>query len=371
MSLFQKTALSYVSLIKLYRSVTIFLLTKLLFKKTNNALKILINRDGAFGDSIVALPALSIIRQNYPEAQIDLLSVNNSGVSFTDIGISNTLINTLYAINKSQRKETFKKLKKQNYDLFIQIPQNIGVYKSLRNILLVRFYLNIKSAFGWDYGKVKSFMRLQKQQGLIATETNRFINTLNKNALCGDIFYSLESRAPKNPEIRGLIQSRQTIAFLIGGKLQTKKWPLDHWVSLAKPIGNEQKILIIGGEAEKEEGNYIKTKTSNTVNLCGKLSIPELSYVFDKTKLAISLDTGAMHLCDSVNTKLIALFSTRDLSNKWFPMNKHSCVIEKVLPCSFCLKTECNNHLCMNTILPNEVYSKMNKLLRTWMDYKD
>ncbi len=363
MSFNQKIALIYVSLIKTFRTTTINVFIKLLFKKTTGHKKILINRDGAFGDSIVALPALSVIRQNYPEAQIDLLSVNNGGISFKDISISNNLINTLYIIDKTQRKKTLNKLKQQNYDLFVQIPQNIGVYKSIRNMLLVRFYLNIKNAFGWDYGKIKSFMRLQKQEGLIPTETVRFINTLKQNKLYGDIVYPLESHPPKNELAHELLKTDQPLTFLIGGKLQTKKWPLDHWVSLTKLVGNKQKILIIGGDEDRKDGEYIATNSTNAVCLCGKLSIPELRYVFEKSKIVISLDTGAMHLCDTTDAKLIALFSTRDLSNKWFPNNKSSIVIEKILPCSFCLKTECNNHICMSNILPNEVYSNMNKLL--------
>jgi len=363
MSFIDRLALAYVRLIKLFRATVINIFIKILFKETSANKKILVNRDGAFGDSIVALPALSIIRQNYPEAQIDLLSVNNNGISFKDIGISNNLINNLYSINKTQRKETLKKLKEQHYDLFIQIPQNIGIYKSIRNMLLVRFYLNIKKAFGWDYGRIKSFMRLQKLHDQINTDTNRFVTTLEQNGLYGDLSYPLVSQTPNEQEINKLIENTPHIAFLIGGKLQPKKWPLNHWVSLAKLIGNKQKILIIGGNDEKEEGEYINKKTSNTINICGKLTIPELRYVLEKTKIAISLDTGAMHLCDTTNTKLITLFSTRDLSNKWFPNNKDSVVIEKVLPCSFCLKTVCKNNICMSNILPNEVYSKMNELL--------
>lgn len=363
MSFRQKLALAYVQIIKLFRIMVISLLTKLLFKKTKEYKNILINRDGAFGDSIVALPAINIIRQNYPEAKIDLLSVNSSGISFNDIGLNKGLINNLYAINKSQRKKTLKKLKEQNYDLFIQLPQNIGAYKSIRNMLLVRFYLKIKNAFGWDQGRIKSFMRLQKQQNLINTETNRFIKTLKNNGLSGNMGYPLESKIPDDQTINGLIKTNQTVTFLIGGKLQSKKWPLDYWVSLAKLIGNKQSICIVGGDAEKDEAEYIIARTTNTHNLCGKLTIPELRYVFENIEVAISLDTGAMHLCDTTNTKLVALFATRDLSNKWFPSNNSSIVIEKVLPCSFCLKTYCSNNICMKNILPNEVYSKMNELL--------
>lgn len=359
----EKLALAYVELIKLLRIITINSLSKLLFKKTKSHKKILVNRDGAFGDSIVALPALNLIRQNYPDAQIDLLSVNNNGISFKDLGLNKGLINNLYNIHKKERAKTLKTLREQRYDLFIQIPQNIGLYKTVRNMLLVRFYLKINYAYGWDYGRIKSFMRSQKNHLEIPTETTRFLETLNRNGLYGETNYSLVSKRPDDPKINNIIDNETPIAFLIGGKLQPKKWPLNHWVSLAKLIGDDEKILVIGGENEKEDGDYISSNCTNATNVCGQLSIPELHYLFEKTKVAISLDTGAMHLCDQAKTKLIVLFSTRDLSNKWFPNNENAIVLEKVLSCSFCLKTQCEDNICMKNILPNEVYSNMKALL--------
>jgi ADP-heptose:LPS heptosyltransferase len=356
MTQIDKIGLLYLNSVRFIRLSTIRVLASLLFKKQKDYKKILINRDGAFGDSVVALPALSIIRQNFPSAQIDLLSINNSGVSFKDLGLNKNLINNLYSINKKQRGETLEILKNINYDLFIQIPQNIGIYKSIRNMLLVRFYLNIKSAFGWDSGRIKSFMRLQKTHTAIPTETKRFIDILQKNKLLGKPNYPLSGQALKDPALNDLLASDKPIVFLIGGKLQPKKWPLDHWVSLAKLIGAQHNILILGGNSEIKEAEFIVSKTTNTTSMCGKLTIPELFYVLTKVSFAISLDTGAMHLCDAAGTKVIALISTRDLTNKWRPNNRESVVIEKVLPCSFCLKTVCSDNICMSNIKPDEVY---------------
>lgn len=359
MRLSQKLALHYVGAIRLLRLKIILILSRLLFKHNNSCNNILINRDGAFGDSVVAIPAISIIRQNFPNANIDLLSINDNGVSFKDLSLSPSLVNNIFTVEKKQRKALLKELKKTNYDLFIQLPQNIGIYKTIRNILLVRFYLNICNGFGWDSGRVKSFMSLQKKYSIIPTETERFINTLKQNNLTGNIEYPLETKKPKESVIQEKLLSTKPIVFLIGGKLQPKKWPLDNWVSLAKLIGQQNNILILGGKDETEEAKYIVAKTENTRSFCGELTIPELLYVLTKASVAISLDTGAMHLCDAAGTKTIALFSTRDLSNKWWPNNKNSIVIEKVLPCSFCLKSVCVDNICMKNIEPKEVFSAL------------
>ena len=363
MNISRQAALFYVSFVSQLRLCIITFFSWLLFKQHNSYKKILVNRDGAFGDSIVAIPAISIIRQNYPGAQIDLLSINNDVVSFNSLGLQKGLVDNLYIVNKKERAEKLRTLKQEGYDLFIQIPQNIGIYKTLRNMLLVRFYLKIKNGFGWDSGRIKSFMHYQKYGRSIPTETQRFINTLRKHGLTGKINYPLLPQTPAPNTLEKLNGPNKPIAFLIGGKLQPKKWPLEHWASLASLIGPSETILLIGGEAETEEAKCIVEQTKNTHNLCGKLTIPELNYVLKNAKIAISLDTGAMHLCDATETKQVVLFSTRDLSNKWFPNHNDSIVIEKVLPCSFCLKTMCDNNICMTQITPKEVYEKVKKLI--------
>ncbi len=357
MTLIDMTGLLYINSVRSFRLAIISLFSSLLFIRQSGYKKILINRDGAFGDSIVALPALSLIRQKYPTAQIDLLSINDGHVSFKDLGLNIGLINNLYSVKKNQRKETLKHLIKENYDLFIQIPQNIGIYKSIRNMLLVRFYLNIRSAYGWDCGRIKSFMRLQKERFLIPTETNRFISILQKHNIEGELNYPINAQEPQDPIIKQFLSHEKAIVFLIGGKLQPKKWPLINWATLANLIGSQYKVLILGGLDQINEAEEIVSQTKNAINCCGKLTIPELYYVLTKSSLAISLDTGAMHLCDAAKLKTIALFSTRDLSNKWWPNNKSSVVIEKVLPCSFCLKTFCSDNICMTNIKPDEVYN--------------
>lgn len=359
-----KTALRYVITVRFIRTTIVDFLSKLIFKKQKKEYKkILINRDGAFGDSIVALPSLSVIRQNHPSAQIDLLSITNSQVSFIELNLDKHLINKLYVVKKNERKYILKTLKKENYDLFIQIPQNIGIYKSARNMLLVRFYLNIKSAFGWDCGRVKSFMRQQKKYFRTPTETYRFLYSLKEYNTGVTLNYPIIAKRPKEYVIENITSQKKIVVFLIGGKLQLKKWPTINWTKLANLIGDQYKILILGGTDEKFEAEKIVLKTKNTDNFCSELSIPELHYVLMKSQIAISNDTGAMHLCDVAKLKTIALFSTRDLSNKWHPNNKESIVIEKILPCSFCLKTICSNNICMTNITPAEVYDAFEKLI--------
>lgn len=70
-----------------------------------------------------------------------------------------------------------------------------------------------------------------------------------------------------------------------------------------------------------------------------------------------------MHLAYAVETPIIALMSTRDLTNKWYPYGNNNIVLERVLPCSFCLKKECEDNICMKNISVDEVYKNTQKLM--------
>ena len=324
-----KIKIFYVKFLVFYRLMFIKIIRHIIFKKHDykKSTKILINRDGAFGDSIVAIPSISVIRQNFPSAQIDLLTFSDHGITFSDIELKDNLVNNILVKNKKNRFITLTNLKKNKYDLFIQLPQNLGLYKSLRNMIIVRFFIGIKSAFGWDSGRIKSFIKTQKKYLTIPTETQRLLNNLKTEGLMGKTSYPIEIKIPHEKSVIGLLK-RKVAVFIIGGKLKIKKWPLKNWVNLANLIGEDYEIIIIGGPSEIEEAKYIKSRTKNSYNFCNKFSISELFFVFKNSQIAISNDTGAMHLCDATGTIVIGLFSTKELSPKWYPNNKKAIVIE-------------------------------------------
>ena len=103
---------------------------------------------------------------------------------------------------------------------------------------------------------------------------------------------------------------------------------MENWIKLANLIGNDYQIIIVGGPSEIEEAKHIQSQTRNSHNFCNKFSISELFYVFKHSQIAISNDTGAMHLCDAAGTTVIGLFATKELSPKWYPNNDRSFVIE-------------------------------------------
>ncbi len=220
----------------------------------------------------------------------------------------------------------------------------------------MRFQFGITAAFGWDKGRIKRFLRYQKEFMKPMREVDRFLFNLKKNDIVGEEVYPLniteKDREFANQRVRS---PEKSIAFIIGGKYQAKKWPIESWIELASQLKSDNDIYLIGGNAESEEANEIANSNQGIKNICGKTSLMQTAAVLEKMRIAVSHDTGAMHLCYAVGTPVVSLFSTRELSDKWYPPKNSRFVIEKLEECSFCFRKNCNDNICMKDIAVQEV----------------
>lgn len=78
------------------------------------------------------------------------------------------------------------------------------------------------------------------------------------------------------------------------------------------------KIIIFGGEYAVEKGNYIREKIRSqaVVNLCGKISLLEVAFIFKNLnfKHIITMNASLMHMSSRVNQLVIRIFSSAKLN---------------------------------------------------------
>jgi heptosyltransferase-2 len=333
-----------------------------LFKKiSKNKIKnILIFRTGSIGDNVLALPAISAIRDYFPDAKISVLTStgNNSYVAFENIAspllydnVINYSGNTLFSV----RNKIINK-----YDLVIELPQFLNSIKtSIRNMLFFRFYCNIKSGFGWQVSNVNLFKKAQEENVLYKNEVS-ILSSIISNYLKINIKSTYKFNITNNDKLRveDLIDSlfSKSISgfnvLIIGANYPRNRWPLENFIQIANKsyLENSMPSIIVGSDNDNKllEGVSL---SNNIINLCGKLTIGQTAYLLSKAKKVFSNDTGPMHIAAAFGVNLKAFFSCKDFPGRWFPDLSNSIVYRTYgVSCSICMKKSCYNNFCLSNI---------------------
>jgi heptosyltransferase-2 len=155
-----------------------------------------------------------------------------------------------------------------------------------------------------------------------------------------------------------------------GSVWPTKRWPVEFFsrvLDLAAEAG--ARILLLAGPGEEGVARAVGDWSSplareRTLDLAGRLSLPELAAVLGRARAYLTNDSGPMHLAWVQGTPLVALFgpTTRDLG--FFPRGAGSTVLERKLPCRPCglhghKRCPLGHHDCMREITPDEVWAAL------------
>ena len=96
-----------------------------------------------------------------------------------------------------------------------------------------------------------------------------------------------------------------------GARWPSKLWPAAAWAELADWLSREHglQVAITGSAADRELAAQICAAMQEpALNLAGRTSLPELAAVLRRARLAVTTDTGAMHLAAALGTPVVALF---------------------------------------------------------------
>lgn len=175
--------------------------------------------------------------------------------------------------------------------------------------------------------------------------------------------YLTEAERAKAGEI--LKDERRLVALCPGTTWASKQWPAEKWAKVGDSLVEMGfKIIFLGAKQDIQIANEIKRLMKRScLDLTGKTTIREASAILERTRLAISVDSGAMHLATAVNTPVLALFGPTNPRVQG-PYGREHKVIYKALNCSPCRKRNCPEKSCMEMIVEEEVIGLTREILK-------
>lgn len=238
-------------------------------------------------------------KQQRPDIEIHYLTKK----SFKGILEHNPYITKIHLIEK-EVKEVIEDLKKENFDLVVDLHNNIRS-------------LQIKMALGKPS---TSFKKLNLKKWLLV---NFKINKMPATHIVDRYMQTVESLGIKNdtngldyfiaPEnevnIASLPASHQNgyIGFVIGAKHFTKQLPTEKIISICKKI--DQPIVLLGGKEDAGRAELIKKAVGASIyNACGKYNLNESASLIKQATKIISHDTGLMHIAAAFKKEIISVW---------------------------------------------------------------
>ncbi len=166
----------------------------------------------------------------------------------------------------------------------------------------------------------------------------------------------------------------QVIAIAPGASHATKRWPLHHWIALARRLTDQgTDVVVLGGDMDRDTADQIAFAAVDgargVIRSAAGFDLPTTAALLRKCRALVAGDTGQMHLATAMGTPVVALFGPTVEAFGFFPYHAKATVVQLDLPCRPCSAhggTACplKHHRCLQDLQPDLVLEALRKLPR-------
>jgi len=332
--------------------------------------RILLVKLSSFGDVLHGLPTLEALRDTYPLAHITWLveaayaPLLSGHPALDEVWIAPRLrpAEFLSGSNPARLRRLIQQLRARPFDLVLDVQ---GLLKSAVWVALARSPRKV----GYDKTRELSYLALTERVPPFDPEAHAVRRYLNLAHYLG--------APPAPPRFRLGLDAAVDISALIpaeadrplvvlhpGARWASKLWPPASWARLSEWFQSQGfQVAVTGSAADRELIAGLTAQCrAPVVNLAGHTSLAQLAGILRKARLAVTTDTGAMHLAAALGTKVAALFGP---TAPWRtgPFGAGHQVVRLNLPCSPCFKRQCPDPRCLNDLSPELVEAACEKIL--------
>lgn len=344
---------------------------------------ILVIRPDAIGDQTLITPALSALRQRFPQAKITLLTRHYSEALFETSPVVDELLFDEELYDRIFKRERValktivryvREFRKRRFDLAVFFTDNLS-YSLIALLGKVPCRLGDKAHL--VTALFKNIKALQRWKDITRHETEQNLLLLEPLGIKGEpgemTIVPSPARASKVAAIladNGINPADQVIGLHLGTGSGNKPWNPDGWPELVELIlarHPQAKIVLSGGPADREKAaKVLRLVKGPIVDLTNQLSLGELIALIARFSVYVGVDTGPFHLAAALKRPMVAIFTSKAAKpTRWGPWKTEHVVVRKKSRCpKYCDASHCPDNLCQTEIAPNEIADALDRLLK-------
>lgn len=323
---------------------------------------ILLIRPGGIGDAVLLAPAIRVLRQQYPDAAIDILAERrNAGVFPLCPGIR--------AVYRYDVPAEFVDVLRCRYDIVIDTEQwhrlSAIVARLIRSPLKFGFATNERrrlfthaSEYSHERYEAHSFFDLLTHFGIPLPTT---INVP---------FLKVPAAADaRTKELLSCLHGLRYVVIFPGASIAERRWGSERYRDVAAGVAAAgMAIVAVGAAGDSDDAAAIVADVPGAMNLAGQTSLVETAALVQGAALLVCGDSGLLHLAVGLGTPTVSLFGP-GIARKWAPRGPGHRVINHERPCSPCTRfgttPPCHHGvICLADITPREVLAAAMELLQ-------
>ncbi len=261
--------------------------------------KILVIRFSSIGDIVLATPVIRALKTQ-GDNEIHILTKEK----YKSILTQNPYVDKIHAL-REKWDDTVTELRNENFDFIVDLHKNLRSFR-------------IKQALGKPSF---SFPKVNVQKWIMV---NFKINRLPKEHIVDRYFQAVKRLNIKNdgkgldyfiPEKDfvdlgnyPLLKSKKFIAFVVGGRHETKIFPAAKSASVISKL--DYPVVLLGGKEDEQRAREIKAACTHekVLNACGKLNLHQSASLIRQSGLVITNDTGLMHVAAAFKKPIISIW---------------------------------------------------------------
>lgn len=329
------------------------------------AVAIAILRLSSLGDIVLTSPLVDALRHKYHDARIDFVVKKE----YAELAERLPGVSHVISIDTSNGIEGLRKLKhqlrKNEYDIVLDLHNNTRT-----------IYLRSGLAPYVSVIKKRSYKRL-----LLVRKKIDFLE--NVPDVIGRYFETAfdlgvpdDGKAPRLVKKLHFASTQDIfrVALCPGSKHWNKQWPTEYWQRLAQELAEVNVMLeFYGSKSEQPIVNEILKaipSTSQVKDFTGVLPLPKVIDYMARCRIAITNDSGLMHIANAVGIPTISFFGPTVKAFGFAPRAETAQILEVeglyCRPCTTIGRNDCpeKHFRCMRELTPESVLERFHKVYR-------
>ena len=343
--------------------------------------KVVIFLLGSLGDSIVAIPALRVVRRNFPDAELVVLHESGLGLVEPPDVLPNDLVDRYISYKRRLFSLTalLLRLRRERFDAAVYLVFSDRPAASVKRDRMFFRSAGIRRLMGFTPFSPMDLYPLDAsgRPADVASEAERKVARLEADGLLiDDDALQLPWLRPTEPEtetaaawLREHIDGHPLLALAPGCKTKANQWPIDNFIRLLKRVREQLNcgVIVVGGPDEAALGDMICRELDACINAAGKLNVRENAALLTQCDGYVGLDTGTTHLAAAVGISVVAIYGQRNNPGHWLPHATSLEILQNDVPCAGCRAQTCSvdGHPCMTGIEINEVAAAVARMLES------